>query len=166
MTNSERKREGASVSLSPPLPCAQFWRRAEAFAKGNVVCLHTVWEPAKTNSSHRQQTVTLPLLVRTQLMLHQRGRKDLTEEGEEKQKERKQKRQKRRRSVVVRWTHGKHFLESLPCVHSYLSLLNLREWRMAGLFCLRFHRWTLSSARALTSAPCRKRWAVEFQFKG
>lgn len=40
---------------------------------------------------------------------------------------------------------------------SYLSLLNLREWRMAGLFCLRFHRWTLSSARALTSAPCHKR---------
>ena len=37
---------------------------------------------------------------------------------------------------------------------SYLSLLNLSEWRMAGLFCLRFQRCTLSSARALTSAPC------------
>lgn len=35
----------------------------------------------------------------------------------------------------------------------YLSLLNLRECRMAGIFCLRFHRWMLSSAKALTSAP-------------
>lgn len=35
----------------------------------------------------------------------------------------------------------------------YLSLLNLRECRIAGIFCLRFHRWMLSSAKALTSAP-------------
>lgn len=39
----------------------------------------------------------------------------------------------------------------------YLSLLNLRECRMAGIFCLRFHRWMLSSAKALTSAP----WKTE-----
>lgn len=31
---------------------------------------------------------------------------------------------------------------------------------MAGLFCLRFHRWTLSSARALTSAPCGHRQSI------
>ncbi len=36
---------------------------------------------------------------------------------------------------------------------AYLSRLNLREWRMAGSFCLRFHKWMLSSAKALTSAP-------------
>lgn len=40
---------------------------------------------------------------------------------------------------------------------AYLSLLNLRECRMAGIFCLRFHRWTLSSAKALTSAPWKDR---------
>lgn len=39
----------------------------------------------------------------------------------------------------------------------YLSLLNLRECKMAGIFCLRFHRWMLSSAKALTSAPWRNR---------
>lgn len=37
--------------------------------------------------------------------------------------------------------------------NAYLSRLNLREWRMAGSFCLRFHKWILSSAKALTSAP-------------
>lgn len=39
---------------------------------------------------------------------------------------------------------------------TYLSLVNLREWRIAGIFCLRFHKWMLSSAKPLTSAPCRK----------
>lgn len=38
----------------------------------------------------------------------------------------------------------------------YLSLLNLSECKIAGIFCLRFHKCMLSSVKTLTSAPCRK----------
>lgn len=36
----------------------------------------------------------------------------------------------------------------------YRSRLNFREWRIAGRFCLKFHKWSVSSALALTKAPC------------
>lgn len=50
--------------------------------------------------------------------------------------------------------HGFSLFQTSYC--TYLSLLNLRECRIAGCFCLRFHRWMLSSVKALTSAPCGK----------
>lgn len=135
----EREREIAHWLHSHLLCPLHVWRSADTFTRRNTVCLHTVWQSAKTNSSCRQQTLTLALLERTQLILHQReceGQHNGTED-------------KQRKTTQI-------CVHSLMCA-SYLSLLNLREWRMAGLFCLRFHRWILSSARALTSAPCQNK---------
>ncbi len=65
--------------------------------------------------------------------------------------------------LIMHWEAAVASCESQPAqrrrkvnVLLYLSLLNLRECRIAGIFCLRFHRWMLSSAKALTSAPCEE----------
>lgn len=45
-------------------------------------------------------------------------------------------------------------LGTRPWNHFYLSLLNLRECRMAGRLWRRFHKCSVSSAQAATRAPC------------
>lgn len=54
---------------------------------------------------------------------------------------------------VVSWQQSQIHHHKYRNLNTYLSRLNFRECRIAGIFCLRFHRWMLSSAKALTSAP-------------
>lgn len=58
MREQERARDSALASLSPLVSSAHVWRSADTFTRRNTVCLHTVWQSAKTNSSCRQQTLT------------------------------------------------------------------------------------------------------------
>lgn len=111
---------------------------------------------AKTNRWNRQQTDTNPT---QKITVHVAPDQvwGLTEHAE---KQLREKLESKWTQFSMRWFWPAAAFNAWP---AYLSLLNLREWRMAGLFCLRFHRWTLSSAKALTSAPCHNR-GIEFPF--